>query len=69
MELLIHAVDEKQLPLFEELTKVLGLRMEKKKAVGSTDHNRIDEAIKRIEDGTAELIEVDINELKRLAYA
>lgn len=65
MELLIYSVKEEQVPLFEELAKVLGLQLEKKNVEMETNQARIEDRIQGIEAGTTDLIPINWDEFMK----
>ena len=62
MDILLHNVQQAQLPLIQELAKALGFSIE------DENTRQIKAAIERVESGTAELRTLDWEAFRKLAY-
>ena len=67
MDILLQNIQQTQLPLIKELAKALGITY-KETDVDAENKQKIQEAIARVETGTAALKDLDWDEFRSLAY-
>jgi len=68
MDLVLRNVREAQLPFLQELAKALGISIEKRSRRTEDESEKIDAAIERIENGTAELHELDWEAFRKMTH-